>query len=156
MRLGLGQALITGPQSLAFRVRPLKQRQQSGSFARNSSWSGPARSDDLVVLLRLAANSGSEMGNASGACMLNWSPGATEERTVALRLAVGQGDDRTVAPRTLASCTNALAFVGADDQKVSAEGYPPWSGSSPSSTSRHKGPCLAAHRTKGTSTTYER
>src|ERR1019366_6229425 len=95
-------------------------------------------------------------GNASGACMLNWSPGATEERTVELRLAVGPRRWSGSGATNTSFLHNALAFVAADDQKVSTEGYPPWSGSSPSSTSRPKGPCLAAHRTKGTRKTYGR
>jgi len=114
-----------------------------------------ARSGDLAVLLRLAANSVSVMGNASGACMLNWSAGVTEEETVELRLAAGARLWSGSGARNTSFMHNALAVVDADDQKVSTEGYPPWSCSS-SSTSRPKSTCLAAHRTKETSTTYER
>ena len=58
------------------------------------------------------------MGNASGACMLHWSPGATEERTVELRLAVGARLWSGSGATNTALLHNALAVVDADAKGV--------------------------------------
>ena len=62
------------------------------------------------------------MGNASGACMLHWSPGATEERTVELRLAVGARLWSGSGPANACFLQNALAVVA--DAKGVGRGLP--------------------------------
>jgi hypothetical protein len=94
------------------------------------------------------------MGNASGACMLHRSPGATEERTVELRLAVGARLWSGSGATNTALLHNALAVVDADAKGV-GRGLPALE-RVVIVDEQAEGTCLATHRTKGTSTTYER